>query len=603
MSLHSDAATEALRCSSVTKSSKREQQDDATDSPSIGTDTASDEYAALEPLGLPPQASAPFLHQLDLPNRRALASSATRDQPDNDNVGAAATLKVEDLNAEEDPLSAGLNAPTEVASVPDSDADALIAASDPAVPKAAAEPSLSTRPATHVAPSSWFDVTLDIPGADGSVVDLRQRLSWRFKAVFAAYKQLVLSCASSEQRQGLATLLRSYERQLRAGGPTPSGDPKQLTDLLHAQLEPSQAQQLERALAEVEAKMLAIDASISDESFRARWNKQQQPPKALLRYARFLACRRFDLGYRRDRFEAIAQELLTVRMPSGGLMLVPRKRAAPVLRQLVRGLAVAPGGSKERIAACDYVREALDRLESLTSSQQFFDSGFFQDVYGYKITMHERITDPEFLYLSVAINVEVHNRLRAFAAESAAGKSAGVTSIAQLTAALRAQEATVQAVFGDFRQPAGAGVPDAPSTPAKRTRAPKPRAKTMRSSGGSLWKVAVVSLLLVGVVGANLLTSGVVALHRRSRPVPALQLHELSPLLLRGTLNAAGTNFSGLVARPAWRQLAPRARLTAAEDLAKRLLDRGVKHAEILAYKTRAIQIDFGTVTYVDDAK
>jgi hypothetical protein len=602
---------EALRCSSVSHSSKREQADDAVDSQDPSSDTVSDEYAAvdsLNPAATAPQlASAAFLHELDLPTRDLDASASRRAGPDNGNAAseAAAALRDDQLKAEEDALSHGLAGLTDIAALPDSDADALTAASDPAARKPTAEPSLSTRPATHVSPSNWFDATLDIPGGDGSPVDLRQRLSWRFKAAFAAYKQLVLSCSSSEQRQGLVTLLRSYERQLRGSGPAPSGDPKQLTDLLHAQLEPSQAPQFERALAEIEAKLLGIDASISNESFRARWNKQQQPPKALLRYARFLACRRFDLGYRRDRFEWIAQELLTARMPSGGLMLVPRKRAAPVLRQLVRGLSVAQGGPKERTSACDYLRDALDRLESLTSAKQIFDSGLFQDVYGYKITMHERVTHPEFLYLSVAINVEIHNRLRAFATESEAANASGAISLAQLMADLRAQEASVQTVFPDFRQPAGSGAPAARTPAPKRARSPKPQAKTktVSASGTSVWKFALVCILLVGVVGANLLTSGTIGLHKPLKPVPTLELHELSPLLLRGTLSAAGTQFSGLVSRPAWRQLPARARLTAADDLAKRLGARGVKHAEILAYKSRAIQIDFGTVTYVDDAK
>ena len=68
------------------------------------------------------------------------------------------------------------------------------------------------------------------------------------------------------------------------------------------------------------------------------------------------------------------------------------------------------------------------------------------------------------------------------------------------------------------------------------------------------------------------------------------------------TISADGKRMQGLVSRPAWRKLSARERLDAAEAIAGKLRERGIEHAELLAYKSRAIEIDFGAVVYVDDA-
>jgi hypothetical protein len=329
---------------------------------------------------------------------------------------------------------------------PDSDTSALSSTTESVrSPEAPHEPNVATRSQTHVEVDMWLDATLDLPGPE---LDPRQRLAWRFKAAFSAWKMLLPICAPNNARGQLVEGMRRYERLLRESGPKPRnlGD-KQLSDVLHMRLSEAKTAELDRALSELEGLLQSADAGISQEAFRARWNREHSDLRLLLRYARFLAATPFDVGYRRDRFEALALELLTIKLPSGRLQLMARRRARQVLRQLLRGLhqpsVLITPESKQSVAQ---LREALDRLDTMTGPKQFFDSGLYMDVYRYKISSHERALHPEFLYLCVAIEVDIHNLLLAWSQD-------GAFSLAALQVQLRAQKEAAQAGFSDFHKP------------------------------------------------------------------------------------------------------------------------------------------------------
>jgi hypothetical protein len=493
------------------------------------------------------------------------------------------------------------------AAIPDSDAVALTEGSEPARTQGiTAEPDVATRALTHVPSEQWFDATLSIPGTTGLALDVRQRLAWRFKAAFAAWKLLVPICQTPEARAELVSAMRSYEKLLRSTGRAAGETNQPLSDAVHAQLSESQTLECDRALTELESALLAVDESLNDETFKAHFSRQREQPKALLRYARFLGARRFGIGYRRDRFETLALELLSARLPSGRLLLMPRKRAGQVLEQLLRGLHRPPVSAEDQGSALSYLRDALDRLENLAGSKQFFDSGFFLDVYGYKISMHDRITSPEFLYLCVALDVEVHNRLQAWSAQaSGTGKALG-GPLTALHVQLRAQQEAAQAVFSDFHRPLvghAAATAARAAAPAKKPPKRAEAAQPAVSDESSLWRVAAAAAFALAALGANLYALDYLHWNEPPRPLADTELKQLSPLLLNGQLTQDGKRFSGLLARPEWRRLSPHERVAEAARLATALKQRGIDHAEVLAYKARAMQIDYGTVVYVDDAK
>jgi hypothetical protein len=449
-----------------------------------------------------------------------------------------------------------------------------------------------------------LDATLDLPVSE---VDPRQRLAWRFKAAFTAWKMLLPVCSPQLARGQLLAEMRRYERLLRDSGPAPKNTgEKQLSDALHLQLSEAKAVELDRALSELEGLLLSADASISQEAFKARWNREHTDLRQLLRYARLLACRRFGIGYRRDRFEALALELLTLRLPSGRLQLMPRRRAGQVLRQLLRGLYQPTAITDESKQAIVHLREELDRLDTLTCAKDFFDSGLYLDLYGYKISRHDRILTPEFLYLSIAIEVDIHNLLLSWS-QASASESGKPFSLAPLQLQLRAQKEAAQAVFNDFHKPlAGSAAPvKSPVVEAKKVRSQpvaQPKSKPAQTGDTRLLRYVAAGLFALSALGANLYVTGAVRLREPPKPLTQEALRALSPLLVNGRLSSDGKNLSGSLSRRTWVKLTPRERTQAADAMASELKRRGIDHAQLLAYKDRAIQIDYGAVVYVDDA-
>ena len=456
----------------------------------------------------------------------------------------------------------------------------------------AAEPNLSTRADTHVAEEAWFDATLgDTPS------DPKLRLAWRFRAAFSAYRLLLPNAPTAEARALMINALRRYERLLRRAAGA-ADDANRAIEGLHALLSDQQAIEIDRALSEFEGALLTLDECLPETEFQARFTTRAAAPKLLLRYARFLAARTFDVGYRRERFEALALELLATRLPSGKLRLLPRQRSGQVLVQLLRGLTSPTAPAEPPKAQIAYLLGALDRLENIAGSKQFFDGGFYLDVCGYKISKHAHILSPEFLYLCAALDVEIHNRMHAWSETASDGrKPGGQAALAELQAQLRAQHAAAQAVFPDFHRSIGAQPVEPRSAPGKTTN----RRATVRVGGAVSWlRFGVAGAFLLAALAVNLFTTGLVRLDKPPEVLSLERLQDLSPLLIGGRVTEGGKRFVGSMSRPKWRPLNARQRQNAASELAQALKARGIERADILAYKDPAIRVEFGSVVFVD---
>lgn len=449
----------------------------------------------------------------------------------------------------------------------------------------APEPDVKTRAHTHVGQEVWFDARLNALGA----LDARQALALRFEAAFAAHTLLLPRVPNTEARDLLVNVLRRYEKRLRAGAGSVDERAGQATVALHGLIDDATLAALEPMMGELEVTLLTIDECISEEQFRAQFTRQHMEPKLLLQYARLLASHGFGIGYQRDRFEHLALELLTTKLRSGRLVLSSRKRAASVILGLTRGLKRPEPSALDH--PISYLRDSLDRLQSLTRAKQFFDSGFFVDVCGFKLSKPSFITSPEFLYLCVAIDVEIHNALHGW---SQPGKPSESTELGTLQSQLSEQLQLARAAYPAFQLPLGG---QAARTPKKSRRA----ARSWSLPAEAWVRLGGAGLLLAIVVVANLFAFGVL---RTDAPVTVLtaeRVTQLWPLLLDGRLSANGKHFEGTVARPVWNRMPARERRSAAETFAQALKAQGVDHAEVLAYKTRVVQIDFGSVVFVDD--
>lgn len=580
-----------------------------------------------------PAASKPKLFDLDAPgenNNEALgavpASVLDTSGPANDASISGARAKTQGSPAE-----AGEDAEAPAASDLIQNEFSSLASTSQFEPsaQAPAEQLAPIRLLTHVATTASFDVTLKLAKPSDTPEARRTRLTGRFKSATAAYKLLSGLGLGSVESKELVDLFNTYESRLRAV--VPPEESKQDADSLHTLIPVSALDELERQAHKLEERLLAYDDSLSESDFYARVARDRQPPKVLLRYARLLASRRFNIGYRRDRFEYLALQLLIQPGPDKRRQLLPRDKAESILNRLLSGLSQQPP-AEERGPATLHLREALDRLAEINSPKAFFESEFFLDLHGYKISMRDQIASPEFLYLCAALDAEIYNRLVAWS-------QAGTPSLQALESKLQAQKRAAEEVFSNFRRPKGALVPAQPSPqpppqgtlprdrdkPATRERlgsrakdkeraAPegppaKPQRRAQRrsksgavpeSSARSAWKLAALLVVIVASLGSVTLTSGLLQLSPPPTVLTQQQLERLSPLLVSGTLLDQGKRLEGMVARPQWSRLSRAQRRERAYELAANLKAMGVHDAQIRAHRQPVVVIEYDTVVQID---
>jgi hypothetical protein len=116
-------------------------------------------------------------------------------------------------------------------------------------------------------------------------------------------------------------------------------------------------------------------------------------------------------------------------------------------------------------------------------------------------------------------------------------------------------------------------------------------------------RLATAAACVLIVLAANLYVTGALELHEAPRALAVPELQALSPLLLDGQLTPDGKRFAGQLVRPAWLRLSPNERTAEASRMAAGMKRRGIDHAEILAYKAPVIQIDYGSVVFVDGGR
>jgi len=484
-------------------------------------------------------------------------------------------------------------------------------------------PRTGMRALTHVGPSASFDVTLKLPKPAETLEGRRSRLTGRFKATVAAYKVLSglgLEAAASKE---LVELFNAYEGRLRAS--VPEEQRKLELETLHAELPLAAVEELERTASRLEERLLAHDDMITELDFRAKVSRAKQPAKVLLRYARLLAAKRFNIGYRRDRFEYLALELLTTTGSDQRAVLAPRDKAASVLTHLLSGLNQTTQ-PEERAPAIAHLLEALERLDEISSPREFFDSEFFLDLHGYKISMRDQVICPEFLYLSAALYTEIHNRMLAWS-------QSGSGSLEALRTQLQSQKAAAEDVFANFRRPRATPAPSKPSPkpplgrlappaagppregatataaaapaagPRTRTRKRRRgRASVAPQSSRKTWlKLGAIALVIVGTTLSALHSADVIRLSAPPVVLTGSELHRLSPILASATLHDGGRRLEALVSRPAWQRLKTPERRDLANALVDKLKAKGIQNANLRVYKSPVMQIEYTTVVYLEE--
>ena len=370
---------------------------------------------------------------------------------------------------------------------------------------------------------------------------------------------------------------------------------------------------VDRLLGLIEDRLLALDQMVTRDAFQECIASRKPTKKIIVRYGRLLASRRFQADERRNRFEWIATLLLTVTDPAGLRHVVPTESARLVLQRLIGGLPYKTH-EQELLEALEYLRESIARVRQFVSAEEFFESGFYVDAHGYKVTMRDQLLVPEFLYFSVVLNATIHNQVESWISDLERLHSSNQlrqegSPREQIVRGLRAQEEAVENALGVKRrapvtaprpEPAKADLDESAPTKPK----PKPKKREKKEKGQArleiIWDrnmiTAVVSLVVIlGVTGYLLTHTGAIG-----KPVVHAmtggELSAVSTILARGWIMGNGDDrrLNGSIFANRWEPLDGRRRREEAERIAGVLAAQGIKTAEIKQGSTVVIRITDG---------
>lgn len=493
------------------------------------------------------------------------------------------------------------------------EADALDAAASEAAAEAQIEQ--ATQAAEDDRPERL--VSLPIPeqarGAEEQLQQRRVRVMDRIATVRDAFRFLGHMGIPEEQRKGVARMLLELETAAASSeAANVVKDPRAaLAAAGKAQLDAA-----ERSLGPIEDKLLALDDQVGDSIFEDRVLNTKQNKKIIARYGRLLASRRMPPGPRRNRFEWLAMQLLTRRTEHGELAPLPPDRARNVLQHLIGGLP-RKVRQPEVDEATDYLHDVAKRLDDLRSADQLFDSGLFADLHGYKVSMREHLTSPEFVYRSVLTEAKLQNRLEQWIAaqERLHDKNqltAEGTPRVHMRRRLAAERDDVDGRLGaKARLVVGPVSDEPPPPPPKRARPAQPTAPGALSSllarirvDRSLLLAAAAAIVIVGsslFVGESLGVVGEPAVRRLTKE----ELPALSPLLVGGLLRGTGEtqHLQGWISGKRWRALDGRKKHEAADAAARKLSAAGIKEADLYDGSTLIVVIKSGTLVSAQGAK
>ena len=512
----------------------------------------------------------------------------------------------------------------------DLDAEAEVAA---AVAPAAAQqepnaPTLASEPAspTPVPPAVITAVDLSPFQADAAHDQPKtaeaqheqrvQRAAQRILACRDGFRLLGFLGIQEDDRKTVARMLKEIDHGFSGSG---EGAPSAIKDP-EAALQSATREQLdalERLLNPIEDKLLYLDEAVAPDDFRQRILASKQSKKLMARYARMLASRRFMAGTRRDRFEWILTYLLTATDASGMRKVMPPDRARGVLQHVLGGLQ-RKGNERERSEAIAYLQDALVRLANVPSQEEFFDGGLFIDVHGYKVSMRDQLLLPEFAYLSVLVDAQVHNRLEGWIADRERlhrgnQLTAEGSPREQIMRRVRDAEDAVDDLFSVKRRAQTQTRTEAakPAAPAKKNSKEKSSSRRrflpeidivvdrqLVLLAGSLLVIAVAATYIAFQVGAV----GVPEV----RVVQAEEAAQLSSLLARCWIRGSGSSslLDATIRESAWHALDGRRRQQEAEHLAKALASRKIPSAVVKDNRGgKVITVEKGFATYVQGGK
>jgi len=343
----------------------------------------------------------------------------------------------------------------------------------------------------------------------------------------------------------------------------------------------------ENAVAAAEQRVLEIEARVAAGSY-GKMPVRHLQPKQIARFAGLLARHANDSPARIDRVELLAARLCAGERREGERGLQSRAEVLALLRLA----GCAAGDEDSRTRALAFFEAAAQRLATLATVDDVFDSGLYLDMRGYKISLKEQRLDPDVLYAAATFAVALGRCIEELPRSS---------KITEASLAVRFEEAERQiellfgkdagSASGEEHGKASTAEDDLPRTdPLPFLRRTGARRTVLRAVGIAL-AVAGAAVFAVRARGNGNL-----------RPLASAELAKLSPLLESGSLSQGKDSF--LLARipsSRWFLMSRSERRAAASNLRNQLLRRRIVAAVVFRDDdVLAIQIERGRVFAVE---
>jgi hypothetical protein len=344
---------------------------------------------------------------------------------------------------------------------------------------------------------------------------------------------------------------------------------------------------LENAVAASEQRVLDIDGRVAAGSY-GKMPIDHLKPEQIARFAGLLVRHADDSPARIDRVELLVTRLCDRERRRKERALQSRAEILDLLR--VGGCVAGDADSRRR--ALGFFDAATQRLATLPTVDDLFDSGLYLDMRGYKISLKEQRLDPDVLYAAASFAVALQKSIEELP------RSAKITE-SSLAARFEEAERQIELLFGkdtpsaseEDRAKTSTQEDDLPrTTPLPFLRRTGAKRNVLRAVGVAVALAGAALFLLRGRGSANL------------RALPSAELTRFSPLLDSGSVSRGKDVF--LLARipsSRWFLMSRSERRAAASNLRNQLLRRKIGAAVVFRDDdVLAIQIEQGRVLAVE---
>ena len=257
-----------------------------------------------------------------------------------------------------------------------------------------------------------------------------------------------------------------------------------------------------------ETRLMRVDADLLIPDLRKTFQTREFRDEEVARYVSVLVRHVAEAPERRDKVDFLATRLFAKRLENGKMEMRPYADVHAALRVLVPDSILEQEAHGEAVA---YFRDAIRRLYGYGSIDEMFDSGFYTDVRGYKLSLQDELMDPDVLYSAAELNTAIHNWMHEFARMEGRDASEIRERVAQVNKEVMQvfdpEDHIEEVRHTQFNRIRMEAEQDADKRPKKKKKKKK-KGQQPGSVGRVVVQAIVVVIVLAGGIGATYLIGG-----------------------------------------------------------------------------------------------